>query len=198
MPPKSPGFLNDPKSWIRANLFNGPVNSILSLVVLAFLVWILVPLANWAIVKATLVPDPAACRASGGACWGFVTEKYRLILFGVYPYAEQWRPSLAMVLFIAMTLISAHPANWRRLWLPLMWLAGLPACGLLMWGGVLGLPYVPNERWGGLPLTLILSMVGIGLSFPLAIWAAFQRPPVSATRALNQFMKNDMTRLMVR
>ena len=39
-------------------------------------------------------PDNAACRALGhaGACWGVIAEKYRLILFGRYPYEEQWRP----------------------------------------------------------------------------------------------------------
>ena len=36
-----------------------------------------------------------------------------------------------------------------------------------MWGGVFGLTYVENERWGGLTLTLLLSTFGIALAFPL-------------------------------
>ena len=38
-----------------------------------------------------------------------------------------------------------------------------------MWGGVFGLSYVENERWGGLTLTLLLSTFGIALAFPLSI-----------------------------
>ena len=32
-----------------------------------------------------------------------------------------------------------------------------------------GLSPVGNERWGGLPLTLLLSVLGIGLAFPIGI-----------------------------
>src|SRR5882762_9460301 len=32
-----------------------------------------------------------------------------------------------------------------------------------MWGRVLGLPYVENERWGGLILTLLLRRFGLAL-----------------------------------
>ena len=33
-----------------------------------------------------------------------------------------------------------------------------------MWGGVFGLPYVENERWGGLILTLLLATLRHGAS----------------------------------
>jgi len=54
-------------------------------------------------------------------------------------------------------------------WLVLLWPAGLCVIGILMWGGVLGLPYVENERWGGLILTLLLSTFGIRAAFPFSI-----------------------------
>src|SRR5205809_4675148 len=63
---------------------------------------------------------------------------------------------------------------WRR-WLVLLWLAGLSVIGILMWGGVLGLPYVENQRWGGLILTLLLSSFGVALAFPLSILLALGR-----------------------
>jgi general L-amino acid transport system permease protein len=44
-----------------------------------------------------------------------------------------------------------------------------------MWGGVLGLRYVENERWGGLILTLLLTTFGIALAFPLGILLALGR-----------------------
>ena len=44
-----------------------------------------------------------------------------------------------------------------------------------MWGGIFGLAYVENERWGGLTLTLLLSTFGIALAFPLSILLALGR-----------------------
>src|SRR3546814_864029 len=44
-----------------------------------------------------------------------------------------------------------------------------------MWGGVFGLSYVEDSRWGGLPLTLILSTVGIAVAFPLSLLLALGR-----------------------
>lgn len=169
--------------WTRRNLFAGPVSTLLTLVSLALLLATVPPLFRWAVLNASVTPDPTYCRAQGGACWGFVTEKYRLILFGIYPYEEQWRPTLAVIGFIAMVLVSAHPANWRR-WLAAMWMAGLPLLCLLMWGGAFGLPYVSHERWGGLPLTVALSCAGIAFSFPLAVVLALgRRSKLPAIRA---------------
>src|SRR5215468_7729454 len=76
----------------RARLFNSWLNSILTLVLLAVMVWLLPKLISWAIIDAVFTPDPTACRAAKGACWGFIVEKFRLMIFGTYPYAEQWRP----------------------------------------------------------------------------------------------------------
>jgi general L-amino acid transport system permease protein len=44
-----------------------------------------------------------------------------------------------------------------------------------MWGGVFGLAYVENGRWGGLILTLILASFGMAFAFPLSIVLALGR-----------------------
>jgi general L-amino acid transport system permease protein len=44
-----------------------------------------------------------------------------------------------------------------------------------MFGGVLGMPYVPTENWGGLPLTLILSVTACVFGFPLGVLLALGR-----------------------
>ena len=44
-----------------------------------------------------------------------------------------------------------------------------------MWGGVLGLPLVTEDCWGGLPITLILATFGLAFAFPLAILVALGR-----------------------
>ena len=40
-------------------------------------------------------PRPAA-PSQHGACWGVIAEKWRPILFGRYPYEDQWRPAIAV------------------------------------------------------------------------------------------------------
>jgi general L-amino acid transport system permease protein len=158
----------------RARLFNSWLNSILTLVLLAVMVWLLPKLLSWAIVDAVFAPDPTACRAAKGACWGFIVEKFRLMIFGTYPYAEQWRPLVTMLMLLTLVGLTMNLKLWgRALWTG--WLIGVPAMWILMRGGVLGMPYVGTERWGGLPLTLILSVNGIVLSFPLAVLLALGR-----------------------
>ncbi len=164
-------------NWVRANLFSSWPNAIATLVIV-WLAWKLaLPFLDWAFAQAIwTAPDSKVCRdAKGvGACWALIHEKHRFILFGTYPFDQQWRPALAILIFLALYVISALRACWRP-WLALAWVAGLAAIGVLMWGGVLGLRYVENERWGGLALTLLLATFGIALAFPLAIVLALGR-----------------------
>jgi general L-amino acid transport system permease protein len=108
------------------------------------------------------------------ACWGFVAEKYRLILFGRYPYEDQWRPIVATALVVAALAVSAHPRAWSR-WLVVVWAVVAPVFLLLMGGGALGLQRVETGLWGGLPLTILLTVVGVSLSIPLGIVLALGR-----------------------
>jgi general L-amino acid transport system permease protein len=161
--------------WLRENLFSSWPNTLLTLLVL-FVLWRAVPpLIDWAFLDAVWRPDPVACRAGEGACWGFITEKHRFILFGTYPYEEHWRPAAATAILLALWAAS----GWRRLWrwwrLAPIWLVGLSSIGVLMWGGVFGLTYVENERWGGLILTLLLATFGLAGAFPLSILLALGR-----------------------
>jgi general L-amino acid transport system permease protein len=160
--------------WIRENLFAGWVSTAFTLLVLLLLWKTLPPLIDWAFLDAVWKPDSKACRAGEGACWGFIAEKHRFILFGTYPYELHWRPALATVLLIGLWVFSAIRRFWKW-WLTLAWLTGLTAIGILMWGGVLGMPYVENERWGGLILTLLLTTFGVAAAFPLSILLALGR-----------------------
>ena len=147
------------------------MSRVLTIVLALLIAAALVPFAQWALIDAVWRPDAAACHAAHGACWGFIVEKHRFILYGTYPYDEQWRPALATVLLLALWIVSALRAFWRA-WLALIWVCGLPVIGVFMWGGVFGLPYVENERWGGLILTLLLSTFGLASAFPLSILLA--------------------------
>lgn len=160
--------------WLRENLFSGWANSLLT-ACLFLLLWKTIPaLVDWAFLDAVWGADPKACRARAGACWGFIAEKHRFILFGTYPYEEHWRPAAATLVLLGLWIFSLLRKAWRW-WLALVWPAGLAVIGILMWGGLLGLPYVENERWGGLILTLLLTTFGLACAFPLAILLALAR-----------------------
>lgn len=175
-----------PVAWLRTNLFSSWLNSILTLVgfyIAGYLLWKLVP---WAIFNAVWSGTPADCAAvqGEGACWAIVKEKHRFTLFGRYTYEEQWRPLIAVLLFVAMMAVSFVRRFWTR-WLAYAWLATLVIFGVLMWGGIFGLPFVSQELWGGLPLTLVLAVVGIVCAFPLGVVLALgRRSRLPAIRAV--------------
>jgi len=183
------GPVNRALRWLRANLFSSVANSLTTLVLLALVIKGLAGLAQWGIWDAvweTPGNDSSACRAvrGVGACWAVIPEKYRFILFGTYPFDQQWRPALAVVVFIALFYLSTRRFLWRRE-LVYLWIAALVLIGVLMWGGVLGLPFVSQERWGGLPVTLILATFGLAFGFPLGILVALgRRSQLPAIRSL--------------
>jgi general L-amino acid transport system permease protein len=170
--------------WARDNLFSGWASAVLT-VFLVLILWKTVPpFLEWALIRAVWRPDPRACLDAAGACWGFIAEKHRFILFGTYPFEQHWRPASATILLVFLWTVSLARAFWRW-WLSLIWLAGLTVIGVLMWGGVLGLPYVENERWGGLILTLLLTTFGIAFAFPLSVLLALgRRSELPVIRAL--------------
>jgi len=173
-----------PLAWLRANLFNSIPNTILTIGALYLLAVIIPPVVRWAVVDAVWHGETGRACRGGGACWAFIEEKGRFILFGRYPYAEHWRPLFTVVIFIAMILASCDRRLWGRR-LAVLWLAGLAAVGVLMWGGVLGMAYVEASLWNGLPLTLILATIGIVFAFPLAILLALgRRSRLPAVRAI--------------
>jgi general L-amino acid transport system permease protein len=173
-----------PLAWLRANLFNSIPNTILTVAALYLLSMIIPSVVRWALVDATWHGQTGRACSAGGACWAFIAEKGRFILFGRYPYAEHWRPLFAVVIFIAMIVASCDRRLWGRR-LAVLWLAGLIAVGVLMWGGIFGMTYVDTSLWNGLPLTLILATFGMVFAFPLAILLALgRRSRLPAVRAI--------------
>ncbi|WPH17537.1 amino acid ABC transporter permease [Variovorax paradoxus] len=160
---------------LRQSLFQSPASAVLTILTVWFVLMLAPPLVQWLLVKASFrAPDAQACREAGGACWAFIREKYRLILFGTYPHAEQWRPLLATALLVA-SIVWTATRRLAGLQIVGLWVFTILAVATLMWGGFLGLAFVENTRWGGLPLTLILSTFGIAFAFPVGILLALGR-----------------------
>jgi len=160
--------------WIRANLFSTWFNSLLTIVAVIILWHTAIPFIRWAFVDSLWFASSKACHEGGGACWSVITTNLRFILFGFYPYDQQWRPATAIVLLITLLLFSQYRRFWKKA-LVYYWIAGLVVMGILLKGGILGLSSVETSKWGGLPLTLLLSVFGLTAAYPLGVLLALGR-----------------------
>ena len=175
-------------AWARQNLFSGIGNTLTTIVIVLGLAYLIPALIQWAVTDAVLTlkpsseswwgyefaPNAEVCRTASGACWDFVAEKIRVFIFGLYPQEEQWRPTMMILLLLAMIAVSVN-SRFHGRGLLVAWAVAVPVMFVLMQGGVLGLPLVETDKWGGLPVTLIIAVVGIVFSFPLAILLALGR-----------------------
>lgn len=151
----------------------GRGNLILSVAVLIIAALLAPPLIRWLLIDATFTGTAESCKASSGACWAFVGEKLKFIVLGFYPQDQEARAYAASALLMGLLALSAAPRFWGR-WLAGGWLAGIVAAIWLLGGGGPLVP-VPTEKWGGLPVTLLLSLGSFILAFPLAIALALAR-----------------------
>lgn len=160
--------------WAKNNLFNGWFNSVLTIVTLFFLWKIVPPLFRWAFIDSVWHTSGQGCRESAGACWSIIPTNFRFIIFGFFPYEQQWRPLLAMFILFGLFFYSRDRNHWKK---PLgyAWIVGLFTMGLLMKGGLFGLTSVESTQWGGLPLTLLLSVFGLTAAYPLGVILALGR-----------------------
>jgi general L-amino acid transport system permease protein len=163
-----------PIGWVKNNLFSGALNSILTLLTLFFLWKTVPPLFRWLFVDSAWHTTGQACRQVAGACWSIISNNYRFILFGFYPYDQQWRPLVAMLILFGLLFYSRDRSHWRK---PLAygWILGLGVMALLMKGGIIGLKAVESSQWGGLPLTLLLAVFGLTAAYPLGVILALGR-----------------------
>ena len=163
------------QGWLKRNLFADFRTTLGTVLLGGLLLWYVPQFIQWALLSATWRPDAEACRsATVGACWGVVTEKYRFIIFGRYPFDEQWRPLLATVLMLSVLVASCVRFFWKP-WLTLLWTVVLAVFFVLMYGDSFGLTRVETDRWGGFPLTLLLASLSIAMAFPLALLVALGR-----------------------
>ena len=174
-------------SWLRENLFSSVKDSILTIMGLSLIVWFLPGLINWLFVNAVWTgTDRTFCTTAvqgglqpdgwSGACWAFVDAKLQQFLYGRYPVDERWRVQLVALVFVLLLipmLIGKLPHKMLNAFL--LFIVFPVFTYFLLVGGSFGLPHVETSLWGGLLVTLILSVVGISVSLPMGILLALGR-----------------------
>ena len=173
-------------AWLRENFFSSWLNGLLTVMIAVFIYWALSRVYGWAIADAVWsLENRELCTPDApGACWAVIQDRGRLILFGLYPFEEQWRSAIACLVVIATMVLSCVPKFWSVWRLPTLWILGFTIFVALMRGGFAGLPVVTTEQWGGLSLTLFIFCGVFVLGMPLAVVFAIARRsslPVIAT-----------------
>ena len=135
--------------WMRANLFSSVLNSILTLIALAFVLLVLGKLVPWLLSPTWSALSLTECRSIlhdlgreghlGGACWGVIRDRWVQLMFGFYPSSEYWRPVVTffmLALALAPILFAEH-APKKLIWFTAIFPFLMP---WLLWGGTVWSP----------------------------------------------------------
>ncbi len=158
--------------WARRS----PWQASLTLLAFSYALYLCWPALAWLSWKADWAGlDRSACSGEG-ACWVFVRVRLGQFLFGFYPEAELWRPSLLIALWALSLWFLLQTSRRVALWSKPLLVCLLPFLSwALLEGSWLGLRPVETDQWGGLLLTLLIAGIGIAVSLPTGIILALGR-----------------------
>ncbi|WP_425052886.1 amino acid ABC transporter permease [Psychromarinibacter sp. S121] len=149
--------------WARANLFSGPVNTVLTIISLAFIAYVLAGVLPWVFQSVWTADSLNECReimqatwgeTHGHACWAVINERWLQLLFGFYPSELYWRPILAFVLLLVAVAPVLFPwAPNKLLWVTAAYPFVMP---WLMWGGTI---------WGPICVAIGFAILFFGAQF---------------------------------
>jgi general L-amino acid transport system permease protein len=173
-----------PTQWLKDSLYTGFFGALTSLALLLSIVFVIRGLLSWGLFGALFSSDPdvvAILRdVTPGAVWGIVGANTKLFAVGQFPFEQLWRVWLSLGVVVALAAFSVFawgfgsPLKRFRTLLVWLWLASFPLIVVIL-QGVGGMETVSTNRWGGLLLTIILSVAGIVISFPIGVMLALGR-----------------------
>ncbi len=162
--------------WIRDNLLWPWYNALLTVVSVVLILAAVRPFWRWAVTNASVTLDPERAKQYSGAAWGFIRDIWPVFMTGIYPADERWRPFLALTIIAVLVCMSFFGKLRGTRWLRLLWVASpLVVFGLVHGGGITGLSPVETHYWGGLMLTVVLSITAMIAAFPISVLLALGR-----------------------
>ncbi len=146
---------------LRKILFSNLFNSIITLLIIVLISVSCVNTFEWLIFKAD---------------WKVVISNLPLYAFGSFPPNEQWRPATWIISLLSLSIFTLCGPEWRwlRKNLLIIWVGTIPLGLYLLYGGI-GLSPIMSRHWGGLTLTILLTVCSSFLSLPFGIVLALCR-----------------------
>ena len=162
---------------LRQRLFATPIDAAITVVCLYVLWRISVPLMHWLLLDASWNGTSRDDCKGAGACWVFVRMRFGQFMYGQYPVPERWRVDLVGVLWVLVTLALSWRGLPHRRAATIAAVLLLPPLAIVLlhggWGT--GLKLVETREWGGLMLTLFLTVYAGLIAIPLGILLALGR-----------------------
>lgn len=159
----------------RQRLFGTPATATLTVILALGIAWVAVPLIRWALIDATWSGTTRNDCTGSGACWVFIRARFGQFMYGLYPVDERWRADLAGAIFALSGLGLYLSPKPMRIRLAITALIILPPLGVWLLAGGFGLRPVETREWGGLMLTLFISIYSSLIAIPLGILLALGR-----------------------
>ncbi len=137
-----------PLVWLRQNLFNSWLNTCLTLLTSAAVIWALGNFSDWAFNEAN---------------WAVIPANLKVFFTGTYPVDQLWR--VWLVLGVVMTLLGVGGGVWQGVLLGYV----IGVAGIL---GVLAfMPLGQSQAWlGGISL---VSFAAVGLGWKRSSWRSW-------------------------
>ncbi len=168
--------------WMRENLFNGWLSTVLTILSLLVVAWLVAEMGPWLMRSIWNAGSLTECRriwaeagVPPGACWGVINDRLNQLLFGFYPPHLYWRPVLALVLLLVALAPILFPSVPRKL----IWFSAIYpfVAYFLLWGGTIWLPVSAALGFvvGGAALILLrplgtLPAVAAAILAPIIWW----------------------------
>ena len=178
-----PNLVRGPVAWMRENLFSSVPNAILTLVVIYFAYLVIPPIIRFAFIDAVWTGvDRNACREDVvghpvGACWAFVFDRIGYFTYGSYPVTQRWRVDIFFLLMAVGVAWMLWPRAPRKGLGAVYFFVVFPVASYILLTGapLFGLEDVPTSFWGGILVTMLVSIIGIVFSLPMGILLALGR-----------------------
>jgi len=171
--------------WLRENLFSNVFNTVLTLISLAVIWYTLAAIGPWLLGTVWNAGSLSECRrildGASGACFAVINDRWHQLLFGFYPSALYWRPTLAFVLL----LVALSPVLFTNLPRKMLWFSAIyPFVAYhLLWGGSVWLPVSAALGFvaGYVAFVLVRRVNGLAAVFaavlaPVFWWLLFAEP----------------------
>ena len=160
--------------WLKCNIFHTPANIVFSVIASTLVLYGLFFLLKWSVWDADFLGTTKQDCDSGGACWVFVKVYFKQFIYGLYPADSYWRINLAFGLLILICTVFYYLPVKKRHWLLIIPIT-LPIMFWLFHGDGYYLSIIETSNWGGLFLTVVITVTAIVIGFPLGILLALGR-----------------------